>query len=261
MKTCPSCGGSIRDEAEFCPLCGRSLSGSDSGAQRASSDVPATTVPLITFAPKENTLSQQRIKSYGKIAGIVLLVILLALGAAAAAAWLQTDPFMQSSSAEIDNDTYNKCLQLVKDVRNDNFDNIVEDLVNMSGDAENYNFLTEYEKLFKGLIPDEGSTDSQILFRNACFMVSYTEFQAKRFENLAAKPLVGQFYTKKANMFRNWADELWSMLTDADSDADYQKIVAYCDENDIIHLQAPDPTEPETEAVEPAAGDAGEDAA
>lgn len=248
MKTCSSCGSSVRDEATFCTACGAPLK---SGAQRSQDyggEAPVTTVPLITLAPMPNSFSKQRAIRYGKTTVAVLAVIVLAIAAAAVAAWLSTDPFKESGFEEVENDKYRQCLALVRDVRNDNFDDIVEDLVNMSGEAENYNFLTEYEKTFNSVVPDESSTEQEIKFRNCCFMVSYTEFQAKRYENLADKALIGTFYLGKADEFRRHADRLWDMLNASQSDAELQEIINYCDENDIIRLKEKSP-EPAADAA------------
>lgn len=237
MKTCSSCGSSVRDEAVFCTSCGAPLK---SGAQRSAEggqEAQVTNVPLITLAPMANSLSKQRVVRYGKMMIGVVAVIVLAIAAAAAAAWLSTEPFKTSGFEEVENDKYRQCLSLVADVRNDNFDDIVEDLVNMSGEAEGYNFLAEYEKTFNSIVPNEGSTEQEIKFRNCCFMVSYTEFQAKRYENLADKALIGTFYLAKADQFRNHADYLWELLNAAKTDEELQAIINYCEDNDIIHLK------------------------
>lgn len=238
MKTCSVCGGSVRDEAVFCTSCGAPMK---SGAKRSSdpqdSSAPITTVPLITLAPMPRSFSKQRVVRYGKTMIGIVLVIILAVSAAAVAAWLSTEPFKESGFEEVQNDKYRQCLTLVSEVRNDNFDDIVEDLVNMSGEAEGYNFLTEYEKTFKRLVPDESSTEQEIKFRNCCFMVSYTEFQAKRYENLSEKALIGTFYLAKADQFRGYADELWGMLNDAKTNNELQAIMDYCDKYDIIRLK------------------------
>ena len=243
MKTCSACGAQARADAEFCPSCGTSF---DPKKKRASApEPPVATVPLITLAPQANTFSRQRVLRYLKLVVGVVLVTALALAAAAGAAYLRTKPFQTSAIESVDTDVYRKCLALVADVRNDNFDSIVEDLVNMNGEAENYNFLKEYEKLFKQIIPDEPEDENvdpeeyktAVKFRNCCFMVAYTEFQAKRYENLADKALIGALYRKRADTYRNYADELWEKLNSAEGDEDLQEIIDYCADRDIITLK------------------------
>lgn len=245
MKICPDCGVQVREDAVFCPGCGASFDPKKKRAQIP--EAAMTTVPLITLAPQANTFSRQRLIRYAKLVIGVVLVTALALAAAAGAAWMRTKPFQTSAIESVDTDVYRKCLALVGDVRNDNFDNIVEDLVNMSGEAENYNFLAEYERLFKQIIPDTPEDENvdpeeyktAVKFRNCCFMVAYTEFQAKRYENLADKALIGALYRKQADTYRNYADELWEMLNTAQGDEDLQKIIDYCADRDIIKLKNP----------------------
>ncbi len=237
MKRCQSCSSPIRDEAVFCPNCGTPLVAGAKREPEAECDRPVTTVPLITLAPEENNFSKQRLIRYGKLLVGTVLVMAVALAVAAGAAWLQSKPLKQSSIESVETDSYRKCIALVADVRNDNFDNIVNDLITMSGDAENYNFLEEYEALFKQLVPDESSDATAIKFRNCCFMVSFTEFQAKRLENLAGKTLIGALYREDANSYRSYADELWDMLNSAESDLELQQIIDYCADRDIITLK------------------------
>ena len=194
-----------------------------------------TTVPLITLAPQENSFSKQRMIRYGKAVAISVVVIVLALAAAAVAAWVSSNPFKPSTFESVEDTSYRQCLSLVNDVRNSNFDDIVADLINMEGDAENYNFLQEYEKLFKEIVPDD-SDDTAVKFRNCCFMVSYTEFTAKKYKYYSERGLLGMFYVDDADKYRAYADELWAMLSDADTDEELQAIIDYCAEKDIIYL-------------------------
>ena len=244
MKICPSCGGQVRDDAMFCPACGTSFDRKKQ-SRKTDPEPMVTTVPLITLAPQGNTFSRQRIIRYGKLIIGIVLVIALALAAAGGAAYLQTSPLKNSAIESVENDSYRECLALVNDVRNDNFDSIVDDLVSMTGEAEDYNFLAEYEKLFKKIVPDTPADDSvdaeqyktAVKFRNSCFMVSYTEFQAKRYEHLADKALIGALYRKQADAYRTYADELYEMLQNASSDEDLQVIIDYCADRDIIKLK------------------------
>ena len=194
-----------------------------------------TTVPLITLAPMENSFSKQRMARYAKAVVVAVLVIVLALAGAAVAAWVSTNPFKSSTFEAVEDQSYRECLALVNDVRNSNFDDIVADIINMEGDAENYNFLQEYETLFKNIVPD-GSDLTAVKFRNCCFMVSYTEFTAKKYKYYSERGLLGVFYVDDADKYRAYADELWSMLSDADTDEELQAIIDYCAERDIIYL-------------------------
>ncbi len=195
-----------------------------------------TTVPLITLAPMENSFSKQRVIRYGKAVIASVLVIVLALAGAAVAAWISTNPFKSSPIEAVEDQSYRQCLSLVSDVRNSNFDDIVADLINMEGDAENYNFLQEYEKTFKNIVPDD-SDPTAVKFRNCCFMVSYTEFTAKKYKNFSERGLIGFLYIDDADKYRAYADELWAMLCDADTDEEFQAIIDYCAEKDIIKLK------------------------
>jgi len=173
-------------------------------------------------------------------------VLVLALAAAAVAAWVSTDPFKTSAIEEVETDVYRQCLSLVNDVRNSNFDAIIEDLINMEGDAENYSFLREYEALFKEIVPDD-SDPTAVKFRNCCYMVSYAEFTAKKFKHYSESGIFGIFYVKEAELYRTHADVLWEMLNNAKTDAELQAIIDYCAENDIIHLKNTQPAQTETE--------------
>ena len=244
MKTCPSCGGQVRDDAVFCPACGTSFD-PKKRASTSEAEAPITTVPLITLAPQENTFSKQRLIRYGKLIMGMLLVIVLALAAAGGAAYFQNNSYKNSAIESVEDDSYRKCLSLVNDVRNDNFDALIDDLVSMSGEAENYNFLSEYEKLFKKIVPDTPEDENvdpeqyktAVKFRNCCFMVSYTEFEAKRYEHLADKALIGALYRKQADAYRTYADELYKMLENANGDEELQTIIDYCEDRDIIKLK------------------------
>ncbi|MBQ9993668.1 MAG: zinc-ribbon domain-containing protein [Clostridia bacterium] len=232
MRICPSCGKEVRDGAAFCTSCGATMSAGDNSQQR-----PVTTVPLLTLAPQNNTFSQQRLLRIGKMIVAIILVTVVALGAVFAAAWLKTDPFKTSSFEEVETDKYRDCLALVADIRNENFNDYIEDIINMTGDMENYNFLKEYESVFKECVPDEGSTEMEIKFRNCCFMTAYAEFTAKKYEYYSNKGLFGMLYVDEADKYRIYADELWAMINDAKTDEDLQKVIDYCSENVGISLK------------------------
>lgn len=232
MKKCDSCGTPLREGVAFCPSCGSPVN----GTVRGDNDY-AIEVPLITLAPQQNTFSKQRVIRYIKMIIGMVLVVALALGGAVAAVWFSTSAKRTSNFAEVDNTKYKQCLALVDDVRNDNFNDYVSDIINMDGDAADYNFLEEYEALFKKIIPNEGSSETEIMFRNCCYMVSYTEFVAKKNEMFAQKPLIGRLFVEKADKYRNHANTLYAMLCEADTDSELQEIIDYCADNDIIYLK------------------------
>jgi len=234
-RTCSSCGNTIRDGADFCSACGTAAPQTGTNPASNGSEM-LTTVPLITLSPQTSPLSKQRLVRYGKMLIGVVLVLVLSLAAAAVAAWISTEPFKTSAFEEVETDSYRQCLALVNDVRNSNFDDIIEDLINMEGDAENYSFLKEYEALFKRIIPDD-SDPTAIKFRNCCYMVSYTEFTAKKFKYYSESGLFGIFYVHDADVYRTHADVLWEMLSTAKTDAELQAIIDYCADNDIIYLK------------------------
>lgn len=239
-RTCSSCGSPIRDGADFCSSCGTAAPAVNSNPASNGSET-LTTVPLITFAPQTNTFSKQRMIRYGKMLGGVVIVLIVALAAAAVAAWISTNPFKTSSFEAVETTSYSDCIALVSDVRNSNFDDIISDLINMEGVAEDYSFLKEYEALFKKIVPD-GADPTAVKFRNCCYMVSYTEFTAKKYKHYSERGLLGIFYVDDADQYRTYADELWQMLNDAKTDEELQAIIDYCAENDIIYLKDAAPT-------------------
>ena len=241
----------MRDGADFCSVCGATVLDPNNTNPAANGTETITTVPLITLAPMENSFSKQRMIRYARAVVVSVLVIVLALAGAAVAAWVSTNPFKPSSFEEVEDKSYRECLALVNDVRNSNFDDIVADVINMEGDAENYNFLQEYEALFKSIVPED-SDPTAVKFRNCCFMVSYTEFTAKKYKYYSERGLLGVFYVDDADKYRSYADELWAMLSDAQTDDELQAIIDYCAEKDIIYL-AEAPASSATEQTAPAA--------
>lgn len=254
MRTCLQCGKPIREGADFCTACGapapaappeqnagRQTNPGPSAQQAASGAAGGvyTDVPLITLAPERTPMSKQRLLHTGKLFLGVVAVILLALGAIFASAYLKTDPFKENPFVEssLSGESYNKCRALVADVRNDNFDLIIQDIIQMEGDFENYNFLSVYEQLFKEIVPDDSSDPTAILFRNCCFEIAYTEFMAKKYESYASSGLLASLYIDDADRYRTHADELWNRLNNAQTEEHLQFIIDYCAENDIIHLK------------------------
>lgn len=234
-RTCSSCGNPLRDGADFCSSCGAAAPQVTNNPTANGSEM-VTTVPLITLSPQNNTMSKQRMIRYGKMLVGVAVVLVLALAAAAVAAWISTEPFKTSAFESIETDSYRECLSLVNEVRNSNFDDIIEDLINMDGKAEDYNFLQQYEQLLKELIPDD-SDPTAVKFRNCCYMVLYTEFTAKKFSNYSESALFGWIYVDDADQYRIHADTLWEKLNDAKTDEELQEIIDYCRDNDIIYLK------------------------
>ncbi len=234
-RTCSSCGAPLRDSADFCSACGTPAPAAKTNPASNGGET-LTTVPLITLAPQTSPLSKQRMIRYGKMLAGVVAVLVLALAAAAVAAWISTNPFKTSSFETVETTSYSDCIALVADVRNSNFDDIIADLINMEGDAEDYNFLKEYEALFKRIIPDDADATA-VKFRNCCYMVSYTEFTAKKYKHYSDRGLIGIFYVDDADRYRVYADTLWEMLSDAETDEELQAIIDYCAENDIIFLK------------------------
>ena len=251
MRVCLNCGKSIRDGADFCTSCGAPAPAPEytggANTQRAADHTQGnitTDVPLITLAPERAPMTKQRLKRTGKMLAGVTAVILVVIAGIFAAAYLGTDPFkdnpFEATSESLNNEAYNQCLALVRDVRNDNFDTLINDIIQMEGDFEDYNFLTVYEGLFKEIVPDDSSDPMAIKFRNCCFMVAYTEFTAKKYESYSSSGFLASLYVDDADAYRAHADKLWEDLNNAQSDAHLQNIIDYCEKNNIIYLKDSD---------------------
>lgn len=266
MRSCLTCGKTIRDGADFCTSCGAPAPAAPPeqnsasyqtnpgpSAQQAAGAAAGgvhTDVPLITLAPERTPMSRQRLLHTGKLLLGVIAVIIIGIGTIFASAYLKTDPFKENPFVEssLSGESYNKCRALVSDVRNENFDLIIQDIIQMEGDFQNYNFLARYEELFKEIVPDDSSDPTAILFRNCCFEIAYTEFMAKKYESYASGGLLASLYVDDADRYRTHADELWNRLNNAQTEEHLQFIIDYCAENDIIHLKdqpATTPTEAE----------------
>jgi len=244
MRSCLKCGKQIRDGADFCPACGAPAPAAapDPNATKAQPGPSAglsTDVPLITLAPERNPMSKQRLLRTGKLMLGVIAVIALTIAGIFGVAYLENDPFKENPFVEssLSGEAYNQCRSLVADVRNENFDLIISDLIQMEGDFENYNFLSAYEQLFKEIVPDDSSDPTAILFRKCCFEVAYTEFMAKKYENYASSGILASLYIDDADFYRTCADELWEKLNNAQTEEHLQVIIDYCAEKDIIHLK------------------------
>jgi len=241
MRVCLRCGKNIRDGADFCTACGAPAPAAapNQSASKASYTPVSTDVPLITLAPERNPMSKQRLLRTGKLMLGVTAIIVVAIVGVFAAAFLRTEPFKENPLEEttLDTQSYRDCLALVGDVRNDNFDVLIKDIIQMTGDFEGYNFLTAYEELFKKIVPDDSSDELAIMFRNCCFMVAYTEFTAKKYEDYASSGILASLYLDDADRYRTHADTLWEMLNNAQTEEHFQLIIDYCDDNNIMRLK------------------------
>lgn len=240
MNNCKYCGNPLREGSLFCASCGKPVEEEKNAVDRESESyptAPAVTTPLITLSPAQGSYSAKRLIAATKTVLAIVLVVALALGGVAIWAYLNTDPFAKSTINTVDDDTYKQCLALVRDVRNENFREYVDDYVNQTGVAEGINFYTEYETKFREIIPDD-SAEEAVMFRDCCYMVSFAEFEAKRLENLANGGfLYSIIYRREADTYRAHADKLYEMLNSAKTSQDLQAIIDYCSENDIIELK------------------------
>ncbi len=243
MRVCLRCGKNIRDGADFCTACGAPAPAAapNQAAGKASYTPVSTDVPLITLAPERNPMSKQRLLRTGKLMLGVTAIIVVAIVGVFAAAFLRTEPFKENPLEEttLDNQSYRDCLALVGDVRNDNFDVLIKDIIQMTGDFQDYNFLSAYEELFKKIVPDDSSDEMAIMFRDCCFMVAYTEFTAKKYEDYASSGILASLYLDDADRYRTHADTLWEKLNNAQTEEHFQIIIDYCEDNDIIYRKTP----------------------
>ncbi|MBE6758692.1 MAG: zinc ribbon domain-containing protein [Ruminococcaceae bacterium] len=258
MRVCLNCGKNIRDGADFCTSCGApapapeynaeatrtedasyTQPGGAASGQTASAGL-STDVPLITLAPERNPFSKQRLIRTGKMVLATTVVIILAVAAVFIAAIMETNPGKENPFTEttLSTEAYSQCRALVNDVRNDNFELIINDVIQMEGDFEDYNFLSRYEELFKGIVPDDSSDKTAVLYRDCCFFVAYSEFLAKKFENYASSGLLSSLYLDDAEMYRSHADTLWNKLENAQTEEHLQLIIDYCAEHNIIYRKA-----------------------
>lgn len=224
----------------FCTGCGAKVSQGQSERPDAGFDSArlGSDIPLIALAPQEKFYSKRSLKRMGSVAGALLAIIIVALGAVAITAWVANNPGASNQFAEDDvrSDKYKQCLSLVQDVRNDNLEDIIDDVINAEGTAQDYYFLQEYEQSFNSIV-GEDCTEMERTFADCCFMVSYTEFCAKKFKHFSTSGLFGSSLSDDADMFRGYADELWEKLLNAESMSQLQEIISYCESRDIIYLK------------------------
>ena len=261
MAFCSRCGHELRPGLKFCTGCGAPVPedsqqtppGDFTGgepdfgnayadAQARSGDAGAPppqedtrpTAPTIVIAPLPKKDGRQIAKTVAKTVVGCVLVVALIVGGVWATAWYMSSPFRASPVEEVNNEKYTRMLALVDDVRNPNFDEVIDDLLSQKGKAENYSFLQEYTDKFKEILGDD-YTDEEKLFCDCCYFVWYTEYQAKRYEWLSKNSgLLNRLYTNKANTYRGYADTLYKMLIEADSVTDMNNIKAYCTDHEII---------------------------
>jgi len=243
VATCSNCGKVLRDDAVFCTGCGSSVSNpsaSKSNANYGSSDgQQICNVPLIALAPVEKFYSKKNLKKAGIAVGTITGIVVIILGILLVMALMQNNPGVFGSKFEdtdVSNQVYSDCLALVADVRNDNIDTLIKDLINDEGLADNYKFMSTYEQLFKEA-RGENPTDLEIMFSQCSFMVAYTEFNARKLEYYRDNMLLGNTVAGDADKFREHADYLYDVLINAESEVELQIIVDYCDEHDIIRLK------------------------
>lgn len=263
MNFCSKCGAELRAGLKFCTSCGavvrsegdtagdQPFDDTTSGTAGASSHQSAaggakssgaTTealdtrplAPTIVIAPIERKSGAKLAKSLAKgFLGFMVAVAVIIIGVFTTA-WFLSNPLRQTQIEEVDNQKYNQMLSLVEDVRNPNFDEIIDDLLTKSGRAENYSFLEEYTAKFTEILGDDYSPEEQ-LFCDCCYFVWYTEYQAKRYDWLSKNSgLLNGLYTGKASKYRKYADTLYDMLTSANSETDLNNIKIYCKDHDII---------------------------
>ncbi len=262
MAFCSRCGKELRDGLKFCTQCGARLSieqedGAHSpagdfnraefeGASASGAGTPPDaddiderpTAPTIVLGVREKKKRSKRNTAVMAIKWIVLCVVGVGLlvGGIFLYAWLSSNPFRSSSIDGVDNEKYTRMLALVDDVRNPNFEEVIEDLLTKSGSSENYSFVQEYSDKFEEILGDE-YTEEEEMFCDCCYFVWYTEYQAKRYEWLSENSgLLNFLYTENASSYRNYADTLYDMLCEADSLTDMRNIKTYCSDHEIIEV-------------------------
>lgn len=190
--------------------------------------------PTIVLAPPKVRTKQSIAKGVVKTLVGSILVIALIIGGVWTTAWVMSSPFRSSPVEQVDNEKYTRMLALVEDVRNPNFDEVIDDLLTKKGKAEDYSFLQEYTDKFTEILGTD-YTEEEKLFCDCCYFVWYTEYQAKRYEWLSENSgLLNGIYVSKANNYRSYADTLYNMLCNADSVTDMNNIKTYCADHEII---------------------------
>ena len=266
MAFCSKCGKELRGGLKFCTGCGapvdadasdtnNTTGGTASGARResaassgagqaggyksAGSDTQAMVdtrplAPTIVIGPAPRKDPSRGVKSFAKGAlGFLVAVAVIIIGVWTAA-WVVSNFDTKTQIEEVDVDKSKQMLALVDDVRNPNFDEVIDDLLSKTGKAEDYSFLEEYTAKFNEILGDEYSEEEK-LFCDCCYYVWYTEYEAKRYEWFSNNSgLLNYLYVGKADRYRKYADTLYEMLTSAKSDTDLKNIRIYCVDHKII---------------------------
>ena len=267
MAFCSNCGNELRDGLKFCTKCG-APTGSDetrasSGGQPDSNATSGThsstqntgygggaysgtgagsqelvdtrpTAPTIVIGPAPKRDPSRGVKSFAKGAlGFFVAVAVIIIGVWTSA-WVVSNFDTKTQIEEVDTDKQKMMLALVDDVRNPNFDEVIDDLLSKSGKAEDYSFLEEYTNKFNEILGEE-YTEEEKLFCDCCYYVWYTEYEAKRYEWYSNNSgLLNYLYVGKADRYRKYADTLYDMLISAKSDTDLKNIRIYCVDHKII---------------------------
>lgn len=264
MAFCSKCGKELREGLAFCTKCGAAVNteeskassdngntttgtGSASNSRGASgngyksteSETEALvdtrpTAPTIVIGPAPKKDPSRGLKTFAKGAlGFVVAVAIIILGVATAT--LVVSKFdTKAQIEEVDDTKSQQMLALVNDVRNPNFDEVIDDLLSKSGKAEDYSFLEEYTNKFKEILGEEYSEEEK-LYCDCCYYVWYTEYEAKRYEWYSNNSgLLNYLYVGKANRYRKYADTLYDMLISSKSDTDLKNIKIYCVDHKII---------------------------
>ncbi|MBQ9901865.1 MAG: zinc ribbon domain-containing protein [Clostridia bacterium] len=258
MAFCSNCGNELRGGLRFCTKCGAAVSpdeetgegaaggthtsqGTGAGYKSAGgseTEALVDTRPLaptivIGAAPKKDP--SRGVKSFAKGAlGFFVAVAIIIIGVWTSA-WVVSNFDSNAQIEEVDNTKSKQMLALVDDVRNPNFDDVIDDLLSKKGKAEDYSFLEEYTAKFNEILGDE-YTEEEKLFCDCCYYVWYTEYEAKRYEWLSNNSgLLNYLYVGKADRYRKYADTLYEMLTSSKSDTDLKNIKIYCVDHKIIN--------------------------
>ncbi|MDR1002706.1 MAG: zinc ribbon domain-containing protein [Oscillospiraceae bacterium] len=231
MNTCSNCGNAVRPQAQFCTKCGCKFEAAPEGGS-AGGNVPVSDIPLVALAPIERLSIGRRIGRFMRLFLSVILVAALCLGGIAISVLISASP-AQNPFVEVDKTVYREALSLVEDVRNPAFSSVIDEVMYQSGEAENYEFLTEYKDKFKGMLTEQSSEEEEN-FAKASYYVFYAEYLARRYEYLAGKnALFRMFYQGKADKYRGYADHVYNILKTAESDIQLQNITMYCEEREI----------------------------
>ena len=216
MAFCSKCGSELRSGLKFCTKCGAVVSSDDedsvsggnttntttgtrsssqngsgsgtgyksAGASGSETEALVDTRPLaptIVIGPAPKKDPSRGLKSFAKGAvGFIIAVAVIIIGVCVSA--LVVSNFgTKAQIEEVDDTKSQQMLALVDDVRNPNFDDVIDDLLSKKGKAEDYSFLEEYTAKFNEILGDE-YTEEEKLFCDCCYYVWYTEYEAKRYE-------------------------------------------------------------------------------